>query len=71
MVQQYESLVGQEVDDMIKKHFEEGIIEGMEEEVAKETHGNADFMTQDMASNVVGNSSTQVQGAIAPNSSLF
>ena len=43
----------------------------MIDEVAKESHGNDEFMTKDMVSNVVESSATQVQDDIAPNSSLF
>ena len=71
MVQQYESLVGVQVDGMLQKQFDEDIMTSMGDEVGSENHGNAEFMTQDMASNVIGSSSTQVQGDIAPNSSLF
>ena len=59
------------LDGILQKQFEEDIITSMGDEVGSESHGNAEFMTQDMASNVIGSSSTQVQGEIAPNSSLF
>ena len=71
MIQQFESLVGLKVDEMIQKSFEEGVNECMNDEVANESNGIASFIAQDMASNVVGSSSAQVQGEIAPNSSLF
>ena len=56
---------------MIKMHFDGSLEESLNEEVTNETHGNADFMTQDIASNVVNSSSVQMQNDIASNSSIF
>ncbi|GJY78592.1 RNA-directed DNA polymerase, eukaryota, reverse transcriptase zinc-binding domain protein [Tanacetum coccineum] len=50
----YEGMVSEKVDDMIKKQFDENMIECMNDEVAEETHGSVMFVTQDMASNVAG-----------------
>ena len=71
MIQQFESLVGLKVDDMIKIQFEQGIMDSMEDEVAMESNNNASFKTRDIVSNVVESSSSQMQGDIASNSSLF
>ena len=71
MIQQFESLVGLKVDGMIQKQFEEGIVESMKEEVAKENSSNESFMTQDIVSNVVDRSPSQMQGEIASKSSIF
>ncbi|GJT75961.1 hypothetical protein Tco_1042686 [Tanacetum coccineum] len=54
----YEGMVSEKVDNMIKKHFDENMMECMNDEVAEETHGSVMFVTQDMASNVAGSSST-------------
>ena len=71
MIQQYESLVGLKVDEMIKRQFEQGVAESMEEEVIQESHGNAKFITQDIVSNGMESNATQMQGDIASSSSLF
>ncbi|GKC57481.1 zinc knuckle CX2CX4HX4C containing protein [Tanacetum coccineum] len=68
IVVQYETLVGEKVDSMVRVSFDQSVKDYMEEEVAKDTSGNARFITRDETSNVVDEVDTQMQGNIA---SLF
>ncbi|GJT75531.1 RNA-directed DNA polymerase, eukaryota, reverse transcriptase zinc-binding domain protein [Tanacetum coccineum] len=64
MVAQYETLVGKKVDDMIRESFDEGVVECIEEEVAEDTLGSAEFMTKNEVSNVVEVNGVEMQGII-------
>ncbi|GJZ67450.1 RNA-directed DNA polymerase, eukaryota, reverse transcriptase zinc-binding domain protein [Tanacetum coccineum] len=46
MIAKFKGLVGERVDDMIKKQFEENMMECMNDEVAEETHGSYAFLVK-------------------------
>ncbi|GKC42552.1 zinc knuckle CX2CX4HX4C containing protein [Tanacetum coccineum] len=62
MIAQYECLIGEKVDDMIRDSFDQSVKECMEEDVAEEVTGTARFMTKDEVSNVINEVDTQMQG---------
>nr|GEV57014.1 hypothetical protein [Tanacetum cinerariifolium] len=52
MVSQYETLVVEKVDNMVRESFKEGVVECMEDEVAKDNLGSTEFRTKDEILNV-------------------
>ncbi|GJZ68963.1 probable L-cysteine desulfhydrase, chloroplastic [Tanacetum coccineum] len=53
MIEQYETLMGEKVDKMMKDGFQEGFVQSMDEEVAEDTSNSAKFMTRDEVQNVM------------------
>ena len=69
MIQFYESLMGQKVDTMMGNQFYNDVMEGINNEVATETNGNASFMTKDDISNGMDGADDQMLGDMASLSS--
>ncbi|PWA61976.1 hypothetical protein CTI12_AA361750 [Artemisia annua] len=62
MLDMYEAYLEKKVENLIDENFDEGILDKMEDEVAEETHGNDNFMTQMVVSNGIESYSNQMQG---------
>ncbi|GKD59350.1 hypothetical protein Tco_1296859, partial [Tanacetum coccineum] len=52
MIEQYETLMGEKVDKMMKEDLQEGFVQSMDEEVAEDTSDSAMFMSRDEVQNV-------------------
>ncbi|GJW35252.1 RNA-directed DNA polymerase, eukaryota, reverse transcriptase zinc-binding domain protein [Tanacetum coccineum] len=71
MIEQYETLMGEKVDKMMKEDLQEGFVQSMDEEVAEDTSDSAMFMSRDEVQNVMEDNDILMQGNFASTSSVL